>query len=137
MGVSFAQLPAVIVRYLLTIQITDLLDIAIMVFVLYKVLMLVQSTKAASLVKGLLVFLAALALSSFFHLNGINYIMSKMVEWLSSSCSSRRSAGSWSRWAAAVSLPFSPMPRLATPWTLPLARLYWLARRCPSPAPVP
>lgn len=72
---------AVIVRYLLTIQITDLLDIAIMVFVLYKVLMLVQSTKAASLVKGLLVFLAALALSSFFHLNGINYIMSKMVEW--------------------------------------------------------
>ena len=81
MGVSFAQLPAVIVRYLLTIQITDLLDIAIMVFVLYKVLTLVQSTKAASLVKGLLVFLAALALSSFFHLNGINYIMSKMVEW--------------------------------------------------------
>ena len=44
MGVSFAQLPAVIVRYLLTIQITDLLDIAIMVFVLYKVLTLVQST---------------------------------------------------------------------------------------------
>ena len=82
MGVSFAQLPAVIVRYLLTIQITDLLDIAIMVFVLYKVLMLVQSTKAASLVKGVArFFLAALALSSFFHLNGINYIMSKMVEW--------------------------------------------------------
>ena len=31
--------------------------------------------------KGLFVFLAALALSSLFHLNGINYIMSKMVEW--------------------------------------------------------
>ena len=75
MGVSFAQLPAVIVRYLLTIQITDLLDIAIMVFVLYKVLTLVQSTKAASLVKGLFVFLAALALSSLFHLNGINFII--------------------------------------------------------------
>lgn len=140
MGVSFAQLPAVIVRYLLTIQITDLLDIAIMVFVLYKVLMLVQSTKAASLVKGLLVFLAALALSSFFHLNGINYIMSKMVEWgvlaliilfqpeirrVLEQMGSRRF------------IAFSPMPRLATPWTLPLARLYWLARRCPSPAPVP
>ncbi len=58
-----------------------LLDIAIMVFVLYKVLTLVQSTKAASLLKGLFVFLAALVLSSLFHLNGINYIMSKMVEW--------------------------------------------------------
>lgn len=78
---AFTELPAVIMRYVLTIQLTDVLDIAIMGFVLYKVLTLVQSTKAASLLKGLFVFLAALMLSSLFHLNGINYIMSKMVEW--------------------------------------------------------
>ena len=71
---------AVCGRYLLTIRLSDILDIAIMVFVLYKVLTLVQSTKAASLLKGLFVFLAALVLSSVFKLNGINYIMSKMVE---------------------------------------------------------
>ncbi len=81
MEVKFAELPAVILRYLMTIQITDLLDIAIMIFVLYKVFTLVQSTKAASLLKGLFVFLAALMLSYVFHLNGINYIMSRMVEW--------------------------------------------------------
>ena len=67
------------VRYLLTIRITDILDIAIMAFVLYKIFTLVQSTKAASLVKGLLIFLAALVLSSALHLNGINYIMTRMV----------------------------------------------------------
>ncbi|MDD3346304.1 diadenylate cyclase CdaA [Oscillibacter sp.] len=78
---NFMELPAVIGRYLLTIQVTDVLDIAIMAFVMYKVLILVQSTKAASLLKGLFVFLAALVVSYLLHLNGINYIMSKMVEW--------------------------------------------------------
>ncbi len=81
MNFPFAELPAFIGRYLLTIQLSDLLDIAIMVFALYKVLTLVQSTKAASLLKGLFVFLALLMLSSLFHLNGIHYLMSKMVEW--------------------------------------------------------
>lgn len=80
MQMNFTELPAIIGRYLLTIQITDLLDIAIMVFVLYKVLILVQSTKAASLLKGLFVFFAALLLSSFLNLNGIYFIMSKMVD---------------------------------------------------------
>ena len=81
MEVKLAELPTVIGRYLLLIQPTDLLDIAIMIFVLYKVFMLVQSTKAASLLKGLLVFLAALMLSSVLQLHGVYYIMSSMVEW--------------------------------------------------------
>ena len=81
MEVKLAELPAVIGRYLLLIQPTDLLDIAIMIFVLYNVFMLVQSTKAASLLKGLLVFLAALMLSSVLQLHGVYYIMSSMVEW--------------------------------------------------------
>ena len=79
MELKFAELPAVILRYLLTIQITDLLDIAIMVFVLYKILVLVQSTKAASLLTGLFVFFAALLMSYLFQLHGIYYIMSSMV----------------------------------------------------------
>ena len=53
---NIAEIPAVIGRYLLMIQVTDVLDIAIMAFVMYKVFILVQSTKAASLLKGLLVF---------------------------------------------------------------------------------
>ena len=78
---NFAELPAVIGRYLLTIQITDILDIAILAFVIYKVLMLVQTTKAASLLKGLIVFFAVLLASYMLHLNGIYYILSKLVEW--------------------------------------------------------
>lgn len=78
---KFSQIPAFAGRYLLTLQITDVLDIVIMAFLLYKVLILVRSTKAASLLKGLLVFFVVLALSTVLHLNGINYMLSKMMEW--------------------------------------------------------
>ena len=58
MNVTLTELFATIGRYLLTIEVADVLDIAIMVFALYKVLTLAQTTKAASLLKGLFVFLA-------------------------------------------------------------------------------
>ena len=67
-------------RYVLSLEITDFLDIAIMAFILYKVLTLVQSTKAASLLKGLFIFFAALLLSNIFGLNGIYFILSSMVD---------------------------------------------------------
>jgi len=81
MEVKLAELPAVIGRYLMLIELTDLLDVVIMTFVMYKVFMYVKSTKVASLLKGLLVFFAVLMFSYFFHLNSINFLMSKMVEW--------------------------------------------------------
>ena len=80
MRLNFEELPAFAGRYLMTLQITDVLDIIIMAFLLYKILTLVQSTKAASLLKGLLIFLAMLVLSNVCHLNGINYLMNRMVE---------------------------------------------------------
>ena len=81
MEMKLAELPAIIWRYVLTLRVTDFMDIAIMVFVIYELFVLLQSTKAASLLKGLLVFLAALGLSYALQLNGINFIMSRMVQW--------------------------------------------------------
>ena len=80
MNMSFTEVPAMIGRYLLTLKITDYLDIAIMAFVAYNIFRLVESTKAASLLKGLFVFFAVLIASSLLQLNGINFILSSMVE---------------------------------------------------------
>jgi len=80
MNTTFEQLPAMIGRYLLTLEVSDYLDIAIMAFVAYNIFRLVQSTKSASLLKGLFVFFAALVVSSLLKLNGINFILSSMVE---------------------------------------------------------
>ena len=68
-------------RYLLTIEIADILDVLLMAIVLYKLLTLIKTSRVANLMKGVLIFLAVLGLSSIFHLNGISFIMSKMVEW--------------------------------------------------------
>jgi diadenylate cyclase len=80
MNMAFAEVPAMIGRYLLTLKVTDYLDIAIMAFVVYNIFRLVESTKAASLLKGLFVFFAVLIASSLLQLNGINFILSSMVE---------------------------------------------------------
>lgn len=80
MNLDFTKMTANIGRYLLSIQITDYLDILIMVFVVYKLLLFVKSTKVASLLKGLFIFFTILLLSSVFNLNGINFILSRLVE---------------------------------------------------------
>lgn len=69
-----------IVRYLLTIKITDLLDIAVMGFVIFKLLQLVKSTRAVNLLKGVFIFLMALWLSDIAEFHGVNFILSHMVQ---------------------------------------------------------
>ena len=69
-----------LIRYLLTIKISDALDILIMAFVVFKVLMLVKTTRVANLLKGVFIFLLILWISTFLNLHGISYIMRKMVE---------------------------------------------------------
>lgn len=76
---NIIELPAFIGRYLLTLRVTDYLDIGIMAFVLYRLFWLVRSTKAVNLLKGIFVFLTVLALSMVLHLNGIYFILSSMV----------------------------------------------------------
>ena len=78
---SPADLLAVVGRYLMMLEIKDILDIAILVFVFYKILTLIQSTRAASLLKGVLVFIAALMLSYVLDMNSINFFMNQLVRW--------------------------------------------------------
>lgn len=68
-------------RYLLLTRVTDLLDVALMAFLLYKLLTLLKTTSGANLLKGVLIFLGVLFLSSILHLNGISFILSRMLEW--------------------------------------------------------
>ena len=79
--ITFSTLPGIIGRYLMMLKITDILDMAIMVFVFYKILTLIHSTRAASLLKGVLVFLAALMLSYILQMRSITFIMRSLVSW--------------------------------------------------------
>lgn len=67
-------------RYLLTLKPADWLDIALMAYGIYWLLKLVGDTKVERLGKGVIIFLLALWLSHTFHLNGIYFILSHVVE---------------------------------------------------------
>ena len=60
---------------------TDILDVALMAFLIYQLLTLLKTTSGTNLLKGVLIFLAVLFLSSILHLNGISFILSRMLEW--------------------------------------------------------
>ena len=66
-------------RYVLTLKLTDYLDIALMAYGLYWLLKLVGDTKVERLGKGGIIFLFSLLLSHIFHLNGIYFILSHVV----------------------------------------------------------
>ncbi|MBE7002914.1 MAG: TIGR00159 family protein [Ruminococcaceae bacterium] len=70
-----------VLRYVGTIALTDWLDIILMAYLLYRALKLVGSSRAVNLGRGVLIFLAALALSDVFYLNSINFILRNIVTW--------------------------------------------------------
>jgi diadenylate cyclase len=67
-------------RFILTVKLADILDIAIISFVIYKLLGLIRATRAGQLAKGLLLFFIVLWGSSFFGLNVVNFILNRAVE---------------------------------------------------------
>lgn len=77
---QFSDLIGWTMRYLLTLRITDVLDIVIMAFVAYQLLNLVQSTRVANLVKGVLIFIVGLGLVNVLNLNGISFILSYIMD---------------------------------------------------------
>ncbi len=67
-------------RYLRLIRLHDVLDVAIIAFAVYKLIPLVKRTRAGNLIKGVVMFLVALGLSYALKLQGVNYILSHILE---------------------------------------------------------
>lgn len=62
----------------LTIKITDIIDILVMTFLIYKVIMLVKETRAAQLLKGLLTILIFSRISIALNLYTVNWLISNI-----------------------------------------------------------
>ena len=67
-------------NYFLTIRFTDVLDILIVAFLIYKLIGLIRKTNSMRLAKGIIVLLIILWLSVIFNLTMSNYILRKGVE---------------------------------------------------------
>ena len=114
------------------IGISDIIDILIMAFIIYKLIMLIRRTSSGAVAKGVLLFLVALWISSF-GLNTVNFLLGKLVEWGGVALvvifqpEIRRFLEQMGR--------CSPTPRSATSWTAPSPRPWRPIPLCPSPRP--
>lgn len=63
------------------ISIFDIVDIAIIAFIIYQVIVLVRTTSSGRVAKGVLLLLAALGLSTAFHLYTVNFLLSRVLEY--------------------------------------------------------
>lgn len=73
-------LMAEIASFFRLIQIQDIIDIIIVSFVIYQIIRLVRETRAAQLVKGIIILVVVLQLSSWFHLNVLQYLLENTLQ---------------------------------------------------------
>src|SRR4051794_10003323 len=64
--------------FLTDISVTDIVDILIVSYVIYKLILLLRGTRAIQLLKGIFVVVVTWALSIWFHLNTLQWMMNQM-----------------------------------------------------------
>ncbi|HHU05629.1 MAG TPA: TIGR00159 family protein [Clostridiales bacterium] len=68
-------------NYIQMIKITDILDIALIAFLIYKVIIFtVRTNSARSIIKGILLIIVVMWMSSLLNLNVINFLLGKTME---------------------------------------------------------
>lgn len=65
----------------LSLRLSDLLDIAILSFVIYKILWILRKTSSGRVLWGILILLFAMALFSQMELIATSFLLGKLVEW--------------------------------------------------------
>ena len=70
-----------VLEILRTIGIPEIVDIVIMAFIFYKLLMLVRRTSSGQVLKGVLIVVVVFALASAFQLTVFSYLLGKALEW--------------------------------------------------------
>ena len=66
---------------MLQLQLTDILDIAILSAIIYKLMWMLRKTSSGRVLRGLLILLLAMALSSAFKLTATSFLLDKVVYW--------------------------------------------------------
>jgi len=69
-----------LIENLKLIRIRDILDIALVAFIIYKGIKLVSETRAVSLIKGIIILIVATQLSGWLSLNSINFLLINTME---------------------------------------------------------
>ncbi len=80
LGGLFEEFMQNFIRFMSTVRFADIVDIAIVAFIVYQGFRLVRETRAEQLVKGILILVALLQLSSWLGLNTMQYILENTMQ---------------------------------------------------------
>ena len=80
MGGLFEEFMQNFLRFVSTVRFADIVDIAIVAFIVYQGFRLMRETRAGQLVKGILILVVLLQLSSWLGLNTIQYILKNTMQ---------------------------------------------------------
>ena len=70
-----------VANYFMMIKVTDVIDMAIIAFVVYNILIRMRSTTSVRILQGVLVLLIIMWLSTIFDLRCINFLLGHAVQW--------------------------------------------------------
>lgn len=70
-----------LIQSMIYFRVTDILDIAILSFVIYKVLWMLRKTSSGQTMKGVMLLLSAMWISSEIPLTATSYALNLLVEW--------------------------------------------------------
>ena len=77
---SFRELLSVCWNFILTVSFWDILDVVIIAYLIYKVLTFARKSGAGNVIKGVMLLIAVMWLSSIMHLSVVNYLLGKSFE---------------------------------------------------------
>ena len=69
-----------VIRYLETIAVSDLVDIAIIAFILYRLILLMRNSQAAQVIKGIVFVMILQGLSDLLQLHVLNFLLKSVVQ---------------------------------------------------------
>ena len=70
-----------VIDYLRFVEVTAILDIAIIAFLIYKVLIMLRSTSSGSVMKGVALVILAVVIAQVLDLYTVSYLLSRVMEW--------------------------------------------------------
>ncbi|MCL2079350.1 MAG: diadenylate cyclase CdaA [Oscillospiraceae bacterium] len=76
----YEQVIGVLTSLRYSLRIWDIIDILIIAFLIYRVLSIMQKTSASSVIKGLLILLAAAWIANFFNMNILTYLLRQVMQ---------------------------------------------------------
>ena len=77
---AIRDIMATIVRYLSMVSISDVMDVVIVAFIIYKLTMFIRKTNTSNVANGIVILLVVTWLSGQLHLNVINFILRNTIE---------------------------------------------------------